>query len=116
MTLLLPRASVVLIALDPTEGHEQRGTRPCVVVSASEISSHQRFPMICVVPLTGRAGEGLLYPRLEPGSSGLQKTSWALVDQLRSVDKRRIVRRYGLINPRDMTHIDEALLMYLGLS
>jgi len=106
---------VVLVALDPAEGHEQRGTRPCVVVSSPEISSHQRFPMICVIPLTGTPGEGLLYPRLDPGPSGLRKRSWALVDQIRSVDKRRIVRLYGTVTRREMEKIDGAMESFLGL-
>jgi len=106
---------VVLVALDPAEGHEQRGTRPCVVVSSPEVSSHQGFPMICVIPLTGTPGEGLLYPRLDPGPSGLRKRSWALVDQIRSVDKRRIVRLYGTVTRREMEKIDGAMESFLGL-
>jgi len=116
VSVLLSRGTVVLVALDPAEGHEQRGTRPCVVVSAPEVSSHQRFPMICVVPLTGTPGEGSLYPRLDPGPSGLRKRSWALVDQIRSVDKRRIIRLYGAANPREMERIDDAVETFLGLS
>lgn len=57
------RGSVVVVDLEPTLGHEQRGTRPCVVVSDPLVVASQRFSMICVVPLTGTAGEGLLYPR-----------------------------------------------------
>jgi mRNA interferase MazF len=82
--------SVVVVELDPTLGHEQHGVRPCVVVSDPDVISHQHFPLVCVVPVTGTPGEGLLYPPLGPGQSGLAKKSFALIDHLRSIDKRRI--------------------------
>lgn len=60
------RGIVVVLSLDPTVGHEQKGVRPCVVVSAPEVIGEQRYPLVCVVPITGAPGEGALYPRLEP--------------------------------------------------
>ena len=63
----LGRGAVVVVELDPTVGHEQHGVRPCVLVSDPEVISDQRFPLVCVVPVTGNAGEGLLYPPLAPG-------------------------------------------------
>ena len=78
------RGTVVLVELDPTVGHEQRGVRPCVAVSDPVVNADQRFPLIAVVPITGTPGEGALYPELSPGTSGLTKTSYALIDQLRS--------------------------------
>ena len=86
----LGRGAVVVVELDPTVGHEQRGVRPCIVVSDPDVISDQRFPLICVVPVTGTAGEGLPYPPLAAGKSGLAKKSFALIDHLRSVDKRRV--------------------------
>ena len=83
------RGTVILLSLDPTLGHEQRGVRPCVVVSDPEVVADQRFPLLCVVPLTGTPGVGALYPPLAAGASGLRKRSFALVDQLRSVDNAR---------------------------
>ena len=111
----LGRGAVVLVALDPTIGHEQRGVRPCIVVSDPEVISDQRYPLVCVVPLTGTPGEGLLYPPLAPGRSGLAKQSFALVDQLRSIDKRRIRRVFGELSQVEIAAIDEALAVFLGL-
>jgi mRNA interferase MazF len=112
----LGRGSVVLVDLDPTRGHEQRGQRPCVVVSDPEIVASQRFPLVCVVPITGTPGEGLLYPRLAPGDSGLAKPCVALIDHLRSLDKRRIRRLFGELPPAELASIDEGLTLFLGLS
>lgn len=112
----LGRGAVVVVELDPTIGHEQRGARPCVIVSDPEVISDQRFPLICVVPVTGTPGQGLLYPELAPGKSGLAKKSFALIDQLRSIDKRRIRRVFGELAPHEIAAIDEGLAAFLGLS
>jgi mRNA interferase MazF len=106
---------VVVVELDPTVGHEQRGIRPCIIVSDPDIISDQKFPLICVVPITGTPGEGLLYPSLAPGKSGLAKRSFALIDHLRSIDKRRIRSVFGEIAEDESAAIDEGLTVFLGL-
>lgn len=47
--------------------------RPCVVVSDPEVVAAQRYPLLALVPITGRAGEGGLYPALAAGASGLRQ-------------------------------------------
>ncbi len=111
----LGRGAVVVVELDPTVGHEQRGVRPCIVVSDPDVISDQRFPLVCVVPVTGTPGEGLLYPPLAPGNSGLARKSYALIDHLRSVDKRRVRSVFGELAPQEIAAIDEGLVAFLGL-
>ena len=106
---------VVVVELDPTVGHEQRCVRPCIVVSEPAVNADQRFPLIAVVPVTGTVGVGALYQALSSGSSGLTKTSYALVDHLRSIDKRRIRRAFGPILPNELVDIDKGLALFLGL-
>jgi len=114
--VIVDRGTVVLVELDPTVGHEQRGTRPCVAVSDPVVNVDQRFPLIAVVPVTGTPGDGALYPELSPGASGLTKTSYALVDQLRSIDKRRIRRVFGRIRKNELAALDQGLELFLGLT
>ena len=114
--MTLDRGTVVLVELDPTVGHEQRGVRPCVVVSDPSVNADQRFPLIAVVPVTGIAGVGALYPAIAPGSSGLAKPSFALVDHIRSIDKRRIRRMFGQVSPGELASIDLGLELFLGLT
>ena len=111
----LGRGAVVVVEIGPTIGHEQHGVRPCVVVSDPDVIGDQRFPLVCVVPVTGTPGEGLLYPALAPGQSGLAKRSFALTDQLRSIDKRRIRRVFGELAREEMAAIDEGMAAFLGL-
>jgi mRNA interferase MazF len=105
----------VLLDLDPTVGREQRGVRPCIVVSDPDVVADQRFPLVGIVPVTGTPGNGALYPSLQPGPSGLTKVSYALIDHLRSIDKRRVRRIFGELPPAELESIDEGLLLFLGL-
>ena len=114
----LDRGTVVLLdlgpSIGPTIGHEQRGVRPCIVVSDPEVVADQRFPVLCVVPVTGTPGDGALYPPLGPGHSGLTKTAYALIDHLRSVDKRRVRRVFGQLAPDELGAVDDGLVLFLG--
>lgn len=113
--MTLGRGTVVLLDLDPTVGREQRGVRPCIVVSDPDVVADQRFPLVGIVPVTGTPGHGALYPSLGPGKSGLTKVSYALVDHLRSIDKRRVRRVFGQVSAAELETIDEGLLLFLGL-
>jgi mRNA interferase MazF len=112
----LNRGTVIVAGLDPTFGREQYGVRPCIVVSDPDVIGDQHFPLVCVVPVTGTPGEGLLYPSLAAGTSGLAKKSFALIDHLRSIDKRRIRRVFGELAREEMDALDDGLSLFLGLS
>lgn len=112
----LARGTVVLMDLNPTSGHEQQGVRPCVIVSDPDVAAEQRYPLVCVVPVSGTSGDGALYPPLDPGKSGLRKRSYALVDQLRSVDKRRVRSVFGRVARVELQAIDLGLCLFLGIN
>ncbi|HXC25712.1 MAG TPA: type II toxin-antitoxin system PemK/MazF family toxin [Gemmatimonadaceae bacterium] len=114
-TPTVTRGTVVLVDLNPTIGHEQRGLRPCVVVSDEAVAVDQRFPLLCVVPVTATPGAGALYPTLLPGPSGLRKQSYALIDHLRSIDKQRVIQVHGPLSVDELGTIDRGLRLYLGL-
>ncbi len=87
------RGEVFLVQLDPTRGSEIRKTRPCLVVSPDELNHHVRT--VIVAPMTTG---GHVYPwrvrcRFQ-GRSGL-----VALDQLRSVDTERLIRRLGQLAP-----------------
>jgi len=113
--LKLERGTLVVVDLDPTRGHEQRGRRPAIVVSDPEVSSDQRFPMICVVPVSSTPGTGALYPELTAGQSGLDRKSYALIDQLRAISKGRVLTVHGRVQPEELEAIDKGLYLFLGL-
>ncbi len=82
------------------------------MVSDSDVISGQRYPLVCVAPITEAAGE---YPAFAPGRSGLANRSFALIDHLRSLDKRRIRRVFGEVATEEMIALDEGLKQFLGL-
>ncbi len=86
------------------------------MVSDPEVADDQRFPVVGIVPVTGTAGRGFLYPALRPGRSGLIKPSFALVDHVRSIDKRRVSRQFGRISQAELDAIDVGLRLFLGLA
>lgn len=59
---------------------------------------------------------GAFYPELSPGKSGLMKTSYALIDHLRSIDKRRIRRVFGRVSGEEVAAVDQGLELFLGLA
>jgi mRNA-degrading endonuclease toxin of MazEF toxin-antitoxin module len=65
--------------------------------------------------VTGTPGEGLFYPPLAPGRSGLAKESFALIEHLRLIDKRRIRRVFGELAKEEIEAVDEGLTIFLGL-
>lgn len=112
----LDRGTVVLVALDPGTGREHHGPRPCIAVSDPAVNANDHFPLIAVVPITAIAGIGALYPKLSPGKCGLTSPSYALVDRVRSVDKRRIRGVFGQIGRDELAAIDQGLELFLGLN
>ena len=86
------RFDVVLVQLDPTRGSEIRKTRPCAVISPDELN--QALRTVIVAPLTtgGRA-----YPWRVPVSFDGKNGHMAL-DQLRTVDESRLIRRIGQLD------------------
>jgi mRNA interferase MazF len=109
------RGSVVLVELEAAREGEPRVAVLCVLLSDREVIGDPRFPLVCVAPISGRAGEGLLYPALAAGPSGLTKESFVLIDQLRTVDKRRIWRVFGVLGREEMRAVEEGLGAFLGM-
>ena len=86
------RFDVFLVRLDPVEGREIRKTRPCLVVSPDEMNRH--IGTVIVAPMTTA---GRPYPTRVPLRFG-GKSGMVVLDQLRTVDKGRLVRRLGRID------------------
>ena len=109
------RGEVYLVSLDPTVGAEIKKTRPAVVVQNDP--ANRRSPLTIVAAITAQFEEPL-YPTevLVPASEGgLTVDSVVLLNQIRSVDKGRLVRRLGVLKPETMKEVDRALLLSLGL-
>ena len=87
------RFDVFLVALDPTIGHEIKKTRPCTVISPDEMNHH--IGTVIIAPMTTK---GRKYPtRVECSFQGV--VGQVVLDQIRTVDKTRLVKRLGRLSP-----------------
>ncbi len=92
MAVVASRFEVYLVRLDPTEGRKIRKTRPCLIISPDEMNRH--IETVIVAPMTTR---GKAYPTRV--SVKFQRGRGQIVlDQIRTVDKARLVKRLGRIN------------------
>ena len=88
------RFDVVLVTLDPTVGSEIKKTRPCLVISPNEMNRPLRT--VIVAPMTT---QGKPYPSRVP-CQFQGKRGCIVLDQIRTVDKARVVKKLGRLSPR----------------
>lgn len=93
------RGEIWLAALDPTVGSEIQKTRPCVVVSPSELNDFLRT-MIVAPMTTGSHPAPFRVP-----ITFQRKTGLILLDQLRTLDRLRLVKRLGTVKPAVLTGV-----------
>lgn len=109
------RGEVYLVSFDPTLGAEIRKRRPALILQ-NDIAN-RASPITIVAAITSRFDEEL-YPTEVPiraREGGLSTDSVVLLNQIRSIDKQRLVRRIGKLTPGTMSQVDRALALSLGL-
>lgn len=110
------RGDVFSARLDPTEGSEQAGTRPVVVVSRDSINANS--PVVVVVPVTDATNVKRLYPshaHLPKGQGGLKMDSVAKAEQIRAIQISRFVGYHGRLEKEALERIEEAIKITLAL-
>ncbi|UCE52572.1 MAG: type II toxin-antitoxin system PemK/MazF family toxin [Desulfobacterales bacterium] len=103
MAVVVQRFDVFLINLDPTIGSEIKKTRPCLIISPDEMNRHIRT--VIVAPMT-TAGKD--YPTRVPCK--LQnKKGQIVLDQIRTIDKSRLIKKLGAIDPQTQVEVISSL-------
>lgn len=103
MALVARRFDVCLVSLDPTLGHEIQKTRPCLIISPDEMNRHIRTVIIAPMTTAGRD-----YPtRVSTVFEG--KEGQIVLDQIRTVDKQRLVKVLGQISAPTADRVLETL-------
>ena len=92
MKSIVARGDIWLINLDPTKGSEIKKTRPCIIVSPQEMHDFLRTVIIAPMTTKGRQAPYRL-PITHDGKKGL-----VMLDQIRTIDKGRLVKRLGSVN------------------
>ena len=89
--MVIRQYEVYLISLDPTIGHEIKKARPCVIISPDEMNKN--ISTVIIAPMTTQSH---FYPtRIPLKFTG--KEAWIVLDQLRTVDRKRLVKKLGKI-------------------
>ncbi len=111
----LARGEIWLVKLDPTVGHEIQKTRPCVILQNDILNTHSELTV--VLPITSQKIE-----RIFPGQvfiAGTKNTgikdSKVICQQIRSVDKKRLARRLGVLTKGNISDIETQLQIVLGM-
>jgi len=99
----LNQYQIVLVNLEPTIGSEIKKTRPCVVISPDEMNKH--LHTIVVAPMTTKSRK---YPtRIEVKHEN--KIGWIVVDQIRTIDKQRIIKVLGRLTLPEIKELKSVL-------
>ena len=99
----MKRGDIWLVNLDPTIGSEIKKTRPCVIVSPQELNQHLRTVMMAPMTSKGFAAP-FRVPVTHAGTKGL-----IVLDQMRAVDKQRLVKKLGQVSAKTMERVLKTL-------
>ena len=113
--MVLPkRSEVYYVSFDPTVGAEIRKTRPALIIQNDVGNTHS--PATIVAAITSTTRETYPYEvSLPAGEGGLPKNSIILLNQIRTIDKKRLGRQLGTISAETMRKVERALAISLGL-
>ena len=100
---MVERFDVYLVNLDPTVGSEIKKTRPCLVISPDEMNRHLRTIIVAPMTTAGRDSPSRVSCEFE-GKQGR-----IVLDQIRTIDKRRFIKLLGKIDPREQNDVLNAL-------
>jgi mRNA interferase MazF len=111
----IKRGDILLVNFEPVKGHEQGRVRPALVIQDNILNKFS--PLTIVAPITSKIYEKE-YPNnvfLEKEDSNLNKNSTILLNQLRSIDKQRIIKKIGFLDNFTMNKVNGAIKVSLGL-
>jgi mRNA interferase MazF len=108
------RGEIWEVDLNPTVGREQSGRRPVLIVSDNALNKSPRG-LVVVLPVTSTDRGFPTHILVTPPDGGLAKPSMIMTEQVRSVSKERLSRRYGMVKQATMDQVDRILRIVLGL-
>jgi mRNA interferase MazF len=103
MGVVINQYDVFLINLDPTIGHEIKKIRPCLIISPNEMNDS--IQTIIIAPMTTISHS---YPTRIP-TVFEKKEGWIVLDQIRTVDRARLIKRLGKINKKEVSAVKTVL-------
>ena len=110
----IKRGEIYYADLSPVVGSEQGGVRPVLIIQNN--TGNLFSPTVIASAITSQLTKARLPTHIEirEGQYGLPKDSVILLEQIRTLDKRRLKEKLGVLNPPDMRKVDKAILISLG--
>ena len=108
------RGEIWLANLDPPVGHEQGGTRPCLIVSDNGMN-HGPLGLAMVVPLTSVEKRFPSHVEVAPPEGGLSLRSFIKCEDIRSISQKRLIKKLGAVTASTMEHVAYRLRFLLRL-
>jgi mRNA interferase MazF len=105
---------VIVVRLDPSEGHEQAKTRPCLVIQTALLARSHTTIVLPIADGSNPKPVPFVVPMAQ-GEAGLKKDSQILVHQIRTVDETRILEKWGTAKPQTLLAVERALKFTLEL-
>ena len=96
---MVKRGEIWLVALDPTIGSEIKKSRPCVIISPRELNEHLRTVIVAPMTSTGSTAP------FRVSVTHAAKKGLIVLDQIRTVDKIRLVKRIGALNTKTLSNV-----------
>ncbi len=117
MTRKIPtptRGEVWLANLDPTQGREQAGVRPCLVFSVDRFNQSP-FGLVVVVPITSTQRGWQTHVEVKPPEGGLKNVSYIKCEDIRSMSTERLIKRLDSVSSQTMAATEGRVRVILGL-
>lgn len=109
------RGEIWLSRLNPVRGSEQAGTRPILIIQRNTLNQHS--PVTIGLCLTSKLNKlGPQHTELPRSETGLPKGSIVLTNQIRTLDKTRLIRKVGVVTGELLKQVERALLITLGVA
>ena len=111
------RGEIYLTALDPTVGHEIKKTRPALVIQNDTSNRYSAVTMVAPITSTVRLPLSPLHVLLPADfATGLSVASVAVFNQIRAVDRKRLIKKLGEVDALVLSQVDDAIKAAFGLS
>ena len=110
----IKRSEIYYADLNPVKGSEQGGVRPVLILQNDKGNQHS--PTTIVAAITSQLAKAKLPTHVPIQTEGLKKDSIILLEQIRTLDKRRLKERIGELSPSKMQKVNTALLISLGFN
>ncbi|AWZ47636.1 type II toxin-antitoxin system PemK/MazF family toxin [Hathewaya limosa] len=113
--MIVKRGDIFYADLSPVVGSEQGGIRPVIIIQNDMGNRHS--PTVIISAITSQIDKAKLPTHVEISSEeyGLNKDSVVLLEQIRTLDKRRLKEKIGHMSDKDMVQVDRALKISVGL-